>query len=75
MRKDSKQAWDALPKERKSEWFNDQLDRYKEAATRTIKLPQFDKPIVVPSTKGMCKNGHVADEWGRCLDKECKYGR
>lgn len=75
LRNDNVDAWEAIPKNKRSEWFNAQLERYREDATRKIKLPQFDKAITVPSTKGSCKNGHVADEWGRCLDKKCQYGR
>lgn len=75
LRKENIDIWEAIPEDKKSEWFNTQLQDYAARGTRTIKLPQFDKPIRVPSTKGTCPNGHVADEWGKCLMKGCKYGR
>jgi hypothetical protein len=68
-------TWEAIPKNKRSEFFNAQLENYRESGTRLIKLPQFDKAIRVPSNKGLCPNGHVADEWGKCLMRECKYGR
>ena len=34
-------------------------------------------PQIVGVTKGvkLCKEGHIADEWGKCQTKGCKYSR
>jgi len=73
IRNEDMEIWEAIPK--KPEWLHAQLERYGQTSTRKIKLPQFDKEITVPSHKGMCKNGHITDDFGYCLAKECKYSK
>lgn len=73
IREEDWEVWKAIPDRPK--WLHGQLEHYSETATRKVKLPQLDKPITVPSNRGTCKNGHVTDEWGYCLARECKYSR
>lgn len=43
-----------------------------------IKTPKEAKQAVAsirPSDVKFCKNGHIADDYGRCLQRDCKYSK
>lgn len=73
IRREDWETWISI--ENKAEWVHGALKPRVNNSMREIKLPQFDKPFKVLKSGPQCKNGHLVDDWGYCMDITCKYGR
>jgi len=71
IRKENEEAWKAI--ENKSEYVNNLIGYVSDQPTNTLQGTIERVKEIVDAPLDLCKNGHLGDSEGKCLQVDCKY--